>query len=192
MNRQQRRAINRANAALSTGPVSQAGKQTSSANSTTHGLTSLKPYRPAEEADYRAFEQTQLRIFDPQNDAERDLAQTIIDVKWRLKRISTLEACLYEEIETDAHRAARSLDILGRYENRLRKILKEAVLELQERTHDRRKNQETEGLSAKQNSVGFVLQDQEALDAEKPKPSSEDSLEALQSEERLAPTAAGA
>jgi hypothetical protein len=53
MTRQERRAINRANAKLSTGPASPEGKTTSSANATTHGLAAMKPFLPSEEQDYK-------------------------------------------------------------------------------------------------------------------------------------------
>ena len=192
MNRQQRRALNRATAARSTGPVTEAGKQISSANSTTHGLTSLKPYRPSEEADYRAFEQTQIRIFAPRGDAELDLVRTIIDLKWRLNRIAVLEACLYDELEIDPHRATRSLDILGRYEHRLRRTLKETVADLQERTQTRRNLEQPEGLPAEKSKVGFVLHEKEIHGVDQPHTVPDEPLEARQNEKQPGSKAAGA
>lgn len=158
MTRQQRRAINRTNAQSSTGPITEAGKATSSANSTKHGLTSMKPYLPAEEQDYLAFAADQLRRFDPQNPTEQGLASTIVDVEWRLKRIPGMEARLFADEESDPHKTIRSLDTLSRHEVRLRKLLMNTVMELHTIVSMRRKHQAAQGLQAEQKANGFVLQ----------------------------------
>jgi len=153
MTRQERRAINRANAKLSTGPASPEGKLTSSANATTHGLTSMRPYLPSEEQDYKTYYACSLRRLSPQTDAEHNLATTIIDLEWRLKRIPTLEARLFADEEADAFKIIRALDTLSRHEVRLRKLLASTLLQLNDLAQNRPNQQQTEPLQAN----GFVL-----------------------------------
>src|ERR1041384_313626 len=90
----EQQTANRANAQFSTGPVTCEAKPPPSQNATKHGLTSMRPYLPAEEQGYLAFADTKTRAHNPQSPAEHELVATIIDVEWRLKRIPALEARL--------------------------------------------------------------------------------------------------
>ncbi len=157
MTRQERRAVNRANATRSTGPATADGKATSSQNATTHGLTSLKPYLPAEEQDYKTYLTANLARLDPQSAAEQNLAQTIIDFEWRLKRIPSLEARLFADEEADTYKIIRALDVLSRHEIRLRKLLVNALVDLNNLILERRKLTETMDFLASRNANGFVL-----------------------------------
>jgi len=165
MNRKERRAINRANATHSTGPVTADGKLASSANATTHGLTARKPYLPAEEADYKTFAAGRLTRLDPRCPAEHDLAATVVDLEWRLQRIPTLEARLFESEDEDAHKIVRSLDVLSRHEVRLRKLLDTVMTALYNTVVARRKQQAAKAQSAAAQENGFVLKPETNPDA---------------------------
>src|SRR5437667_7655565 len=85
-------AINRANAQHSTGPRSVIGKQHSSLNAISHGLTSQSPTLPTE--DPAAFNRHTQSFFDeyqPKGPTEKQLVQDLADTSWRLNRIPVLE-----------------------------------------------------------------------------------------------------
>jgi hypothetical protein len=91
-----RLAANRANAQLSTGPVSPEGKTKSSLNAVKTGLTGRTVLLPADDA--AIYQQHLDRYFAkhaPSTDEERSLTQSIADTEWRLLRIAPLEAGLY-------------------------------------------------------------------------------------------------
>jgi hypothetical protein len=83
---------NRANAQHSTGPRSIPGKQHSSRNAVTHGLTSQSPVLPSE--DSGAFNRHAASFFDeyqPKGPTEKQLVQDLADTSWRINRIPVLE-----------------------------------------------------------------------------------------------------
>ena len=87
---------NRANAQLSTGPVSEAGKAKSSLNAVKTGLTGRTVLLPSD--DVAAFNAHLARFAErwtPADDTERDLVQSLADTEWRLLRIPTLEFGIY-------------------------------------------------------------------------------------------------
>jgi hypothetical protein len=87
-----RSVINRANAQHSTGPRSAIGKQHSSLNAITHGLTSQSPVLPAE--DLAAFNSHAQAFFDeyqPKGATEKQLVHDLAATSWRINRIPTLE-----------------------------------------------------------------------------------------------------
>src|SRR5712692_6767362 len=89
---QARIARNRANAAHSTGPKTEAGKQRSSLNALRHGLTGHTIVLPSE--DMAAYERFTKRFCDdlkPQGILEEQLVQNLADTSWRLNRIPALE-----------------------------------------------------------------------------------------------------
>jgi len=159
MNRKERRAINRANASLSSGPVTVQGKQIASQNSTTHGLTSLKPYLPAEEEEYKAYAADRFRRLRPGTSAENELATKIVDLEWRLKRLPWLESKLFENLEADPKGTIKSLDILSRHQLRLEKLLTKTLEDFWSYFEMRRKRQAAKALQPN----GLVLQNAEAL-----------------------------
>ena len=89
-------AANRANAQLSTGPTSEAGRAKSAQNSLKHGLTSKTIVLPGE--DHEAY-QNQLTSYiehhAPGSDEELRLVQSMVASLWRLNRIQTLESAIY-------------------------------------------------------------------------------------------------
>jgi len=86
-------SANRRNAKSSTGPKTAAGKETSSKNALTHGLTARKvPFLPSEdEHEYNQFRQALLENLAPVGALEEQVATEIIDLSWRLRRASRLE-----------------------------------------------------------------------------------------------------
>jgi hypothetical protein len=90
---------NRRNALKSTGPKSEAGKQTSRCNSVRHGLTAETVIVALEDAeDYKAFEATVIADYDAQSAIERELVLRLASVLWRLRRATAMEAGLLPSI----------------------------------------------------------------------------------------------
>jgi hypothetical protein len=91
-------AANRANAQLSTGPTSQAGRATSSLNAVKTGLTGRTVLLPTDDApEYERHLRAYTDEFSPVGQRESDLVQSIADTMWRLKRIPSLEAALFAQ-----------------------------------------------------------------------------------------------
>jgi hypothetical protein len=148
-----RARANRANALLSTGPRTAAGKQRSSLNATTHGLTSQSPVLAAEDP---AAYQRQCRQFvdeyQPANPTETQLTQELADTAWRLNRIPFLEAGLLDRaanppsdqaaIDFDIVDAHRALATLGLHYQRLSRQFQKALDKLREIQAERRHEQE--------------------------------------------------
>jgi hypothetical protein len=90
-----------ANAKLSTGPSSEAGKQTVSSNALNHGLASSKPAHvalPGEEAAFAAHLESYRKAYTPANQPEEDLVRTLAESYWRLTRAHKLENALFSQI----------------------------------------------------------------------------------------------
>ena len=88
-----RAAVNRANSAHSTGPRTESGKQRSSLNALSHGLTSRTAVLPTEDPDtYQRHIQQFLDEYKPATPTETQLVHEIANTGWRLNRIPFLEA----------------------------------------------------------------------------------------------------
>ncbi|HEY7305499.1 MAG TPA: hypothetical protein VH601_15350 [Bryobacteraceae bacterium] len=89
-------AANRANAQLSTGPTSQAGKSKSSLNAVKTGLTGATFLLPGDDvAIYERHVANSFAAWKPETDREKILVQSIADTEWRLLRIPSLESGIY-------------------------------------------------------------------------------------------------
>ncbi len=89
-------AANQANAQLSTGPTSETGKAKSSLNAVKTGLTGRTVLLPGDDAAlYEAHVSHFIERFQPANDEERNLVQSLADTEWRLLRIPSLEMGIY-------------------------------------------------------------------------------------------------
>ena len=87
---------NRRNACLSTGPVTEEGKNKSRQNAVRHGLTAETVIDALEDAeDYAAFEMAVTADYDAQSAVERELVLRLASVLWRLRRASVIEAGLF-------------------------------------------------------------------------------------------------
>src|SRR6266852_3759344 len=87
-----RTARNRANAAHSTGPKTEAGKQRSCLNALRHGLTGHTIILPKEDLDaYHDFTDKSFAEFKPKGFLEKQLVPSLADTSWRLNRVAALE-----------------------------------------------------------------------------------------------------
>jgi hypothetical protein len=179
----QRLAANRANAKLSTGPRSDAGKAKSSLNAVKTGLTGRTVLLPSEDAEaYETHLLQYLEEYRPFGVRETQLVQNLADTQWRLDRIPSLENGIYalgrvryadllgdqEALHVlDAHilmMEAKHFQNLHRQENRLRRYYQQDLRELKALQAERKKEQakqeqakQTEASKARSASVGFEL-----------------------------------
>jgi hypothetical protein len=134
-----RTRANRANAAHSTGPRTESGKQRSSLNALRHGLTSRTALLPTEDADaYQRHIQQFLDEYAPATPTETQLAHEIADTAWRLNRIPLLEAELLAQ-NPDPQSLIPQLATLGLYGSRLSRQFQKAVDQLRDIQDERRR-----------------------------------------------------
>jgi hypothetical protein len=89
-------SANQANAQLSTGPKTEAGKAKSAFNALKTGLTGHTVLLPSEDASF--YQQHLVRFisrYKPQTPEEQHLVQSLADTEWRLLRIPSLESGIY-------------------------------------------------------------------------------------------------
>ena len=136
--------VNRMNAQHSTGPRGKPGKQRSSMNAVKHNLSGQHLILlETEVAAYNRMATAMLNDLKPGSEPERQIAQKIIDINFRLNRLTALENNMFEfgltnnemdtphddriEVMAAQTRAwiqhAHSFDTLGRYESRLSRQL---------------------------------------------------------------------
>jgi hypothetical protein len=133
---------NQANAQLSTGPKTEAGKQRAKMNSFRHGLTGqVHTFTPE---DHAAFDKhcTGIReSLSPAGAFEIDLAQSIAEDRWRLNRARALEGGIFALGQSDGEDAAldqartwladsRNLQLLTLYESRIQRSIEKALAQL--------------------------------------------------------------
>ena len=156
-------AANRANAQLSTGPVTSEGREISSRNALKTGLTGRTVLLPTDDAsEYnRRFENAAAR-YRPVTEDEMALVQSIVDTDWRLNRIVTLETGIYVKgltefadkfndqpaahrntlIQTETHlKYEKSLRNLHIQEARLQRQRTKHIAELKRLQEDRRRQE---------------------------------------------------
>ena len=149
---ERRASINHANAQHSTGPRTAAGKQRSSLNATTHGLTSRSPVLASEDlAAYQLHRRQFLDAYQPATPTETQLTQELADTAWRLNRIPMLEAGLLDRaanppndqaaIDFDIVDAHRALAALGLHGQRLSRQFQKTLEQLREIQYGRRREQ---------------------------------------------------
>jgi hypothetical protein len=111
---------NRRNAAKSTGPQTEEGKQRSRRNAIRHGLTAKTVIGALEDAeDYKAFEAAITADYDAQSAVERELVLRLASLLWRLRRATSMETGLLEiqadhlaELRNERHLAPESPQIV--------------------------------------------------------------------------------
>jgi hypothetical protein len=92
-------AANQANSKLSTGPVSEIGKQIVSQNSVKHQLTGKgDPALPGEKEAVAKHIEGYVQAYSPAGVAERDLVINIAQNHWRLQRAHDMETALFTKI----------------------------------------------------------------------------------------------
>jgi hypothetical protein len=88
---------NRRNARLSTGPVTEEGKERSRLNAVRHGLTAETVIDALEDAgDYAAFELAVTSDYDAQTAVQRELVLRLASLLWRLRRSTAIESGLFK------------------------------------------------------------------------------------------------
>ena len=135
-------AVNRANALHSTGPRTTAGKQRSSLNAVTHGLTARSPVLATE--DPAAYQRHSRQFFDeyqPATPTETQLTQELVDTAWRLNRIPLLEAELFSQ-NPNPQTLIPQIATLGMHSQRLSRQFQKALDQLREIQAERRLQQE--------------------------------------------------
>jgi hypothetical protein len=124
-----------------TGPRTAAGKQRSSQNAITHGLTSRSPILSTEDAaEYQRHCRQFLDEYQPATATETQLVKELADTAWRLNRIPHLEAALLDRaanppseqaaIDFDIVDAHRALATLGLHYQRLSRQFQKALEQL--------------------------------------------------------------
>jgi hypothetical protein len=146
---ERRAAVSRANSQHSTGPRTEPGKQRSSLNALSHGLTARTAVLPTEDPEaYQRHIQQFLDEYQPATATETQLVHEIVNTAWRLNRIPFLEAALLGRAANpptdqaamdfdivDAHRALATLGLHGsRLSRQFQKAL-DQLRDIQEERH---------------------------------------------------------
>ena len=140
---EKRLRANRANAARSTGPVTEAGKQRSSLNAMRHGLLAKQILVGKESPEnFEALCQMLTARFDPVDDFEFGMIEELAASYWRLRRAWAVETEMLEQsMQTKSSRrqisrmaeaytdlaADNRLNLLHRYESRLHMMYQRAL-----------------------------------------------------------------
>jgi hypothetical protein len=136
---QRRNAINRANSAHSTGPRTESGKQRSSLNALSHGLTARTAVLPTEDPDtYQRHLQQLLDEYAPATPTETQLVHEIANTAWRLNRIPFLEAGLLSQ-NPNPQSLIPQLATLGLHGSRLSRQFQKALEQLRDIQEERRR-----------------------------------------------------
>src|SRR5579862_1415347 len=145
----------RINGSKSSGPITPEGKARSSRNAIKHGLNSNQVVLEHEDrAAFEAMRQSYMERHHPSDQHEADLVETMVSAQWRLNRIVTTEAQLFEKelavrepefkkrfnnIEPETKLAcafehlaeSRALCLLLRYESQINRTYDRAFKQLQ-------------------------------------------------------------
>lgn len=97
-----KRAANRRNAGLSTGPKTASGKAVASKNALKHGLLSRQVVLPDEDpAEFEDFRRRLMDDLKPTGELETVFAERIMLGAWRLRRVVRLEAAVIRSQESE-------------------------------------------------------------------------------------------
>ncbi len=123
-------AANRRNARKSTGPRTPEGKNIASMNAVKHGLSARMPVVPAEDRDeFHTYTERWIEELKPAGPLEEFLAERIIGIAWRLRRVGQIEAGLLPSSED---LATQQLSRLNRYETSLERSFYRNLQELRD------------------------------------------------------------
>ena len=138
----------RINGAKSRGPKTAEGREKSSRNSVTHGLTgrNIVVLECENQDDFWAVHAEQMEIHQPATPAEKDLVEQMVSARWRLRRIRSIESALLDgemirqkeaiaekfahcdtgvqlaEAYTTQANQSRAMSLVSRYETRLHRM----------------------------------------------------------------------
>ncbi len=136
---------NRANAQKSTGPVTEAGKQTVSQNALRHGLSgSVHAALPGEQKTFARHCLAMREALAPIGLIEEELVEDIAADRWRLKRARVMENALFTQIEQEQSGkpgavaqaeawvdASKGLQRLALYVNRIQRAIEKNTAKLE-------------------------------------------------------------
>ena len=102
----------RINGAKSKGPVTPEGRARSSQNALRHGLSSAVVVLPHEDrAQFEQLRDSYMESFQPADQPQHDLVETMAAARWRLNRLQEIEAKLFEkEMVLRANEMAKELN----------------------------------------------------------------------------------
>lgn len=96
-------AANRANAKKCTGPRTPEGKERSKMNALSHGLTAQTGVLPGEdEQELMDLAESLTRQLKPEGIVQRLIAERIVSLAWKLRRVARAEEVVAEEMEKAA------------------------------------------------------------------------------------------
>jgi len=97
---------NRANATKSTGPRTAEGKRRSKMNAVVHGLTAQSSLLPGEDREeLERLSRDLLRQLSPRGVVQRLMAERIVSLAWKLRRVARAEEAIAREMEEGAARS---------------------------------------------------------------------------------------
>ena len=151
-------AANRRNAQLSTGPKTESGKHRTRLNAYRHGLTGqIQLFTPEDHAAFELHCKGIVEALAPVGALEADIAQSVAEDRWRLKRIRAIETTIFakgqaggygqsDPPERDTHgdllcaqaicqaeawlEKGNGIALLGTYQNRIQRSLDRNMAEL--------------------------------------------------------------
>jgi hypothetical protein len=170
-------AANIANAQLSTGPRTAAGKSASSANAVRHGLTSARVLLPGEDpAEFDAHKAALAAYYHPETEHELHLLNRLAEESWRLDRLRRHETVFYERAGADLRKndpalnaeeafamlfldpdAQKKMRLFMRYMTAIERAHKAALTELEKALHVRQTAAAIRAQrAAMREAIGFV------------------------------------
>jgi hypothetical protein len=139
-----RKAANRANAQLSTGPVTETGRQVVSQNATRHGLTGKFHVLPNEaQADFDELLKRFLECEKPQDQEEVELVHQMAEASWLSRRSIRLQDQCILAIESgtpaEQKQANKNLSLYLRYMTTHDRAYSRYATELRKRRNERQR-----------------------------------------------------
>ena len=105
-------AANQHNAQFSSGPRTEAGKQTVSRNSWVHGLAAKKFFlHEGEKPLFEGLRESLLEHYKPATAHERALLEELVEARWRFRTARIMEDSFFEILVTELRKADSSLTV---------------------------------------------------------------------------------
>lgn len=141
MTSDKQKIANKNNALKSTGPKTEAGKNVSSKNSLTHGLTSQSLMHPGcdNPEEFKDFTKKIYDCFCPENDLQMFFVNRAISCMWRLKRIIKIEEIIFNDdfsktsedvVDKMFNYIKDKMSVIGKYETSLERSLFKTLNEI--------------------------------------------------------------
>ncbi len=163
---------NRANAQLSTGPRTEAGKAIVKRNACTHGILSNELLLKGEErTELEELRSNLMEDYAPHGEIETYLVEAILDCLWKLKRIQRVEHCLLSQSLSEGGLRATNwaFEMNGGYSTRWDLLLKyQATIERKmereiEKLEKKQRARVSESTEPDHGSAGVISSDPETI-----------------------------